>query len=252
MPTTTTTTPTTNTIQTQTQSNIPTTRLSHRHQPSNLSFSSASSSSSSTRPALPQILTNSASNAVNFSRSTAPTSRRVRSHWFTHFVLNWRRSSRSSKLLLGCSMTLVAIQVIASIAVLFISWEMYCDKPLRVFVTVYIVRLVLTAPINIYTHLAPRRNNGRPNSSVISPRTSARSELSEAYAMSERNRPLSFPPPIMPSTTNNHRQHHYPPFTPSSTQNQAANTSQQQLHQQQQIRQQFLMDENALKAWIDR
>ncbi|KAI8643679.1 hypothetical protein BD408DRAFT_145667 [Parasitella parasitica] len=213
------------------------TSLSHRHQPSNLSFSSASSSSSSTRPALPQILSNSASNAVNFSRSTAPTSRRVRSHWFTHFVLNWRRSSRQSKLLLGCSMTLVGMQIIASIAVLFYSWEMYCDKPLRVFVTVYILRLVLTAPITIYLHLAPRR---RPTSTIVSPRSSARAELSEAYAMSERNRPVSFPPPILPTSTNRNQ---YPAFlTPA---HQIPQPTAQRL-------QPDMLDDNLLKAWIDR
>lgn len=217
------------------------TSLNHRHQPSNLSFSSASSSSSSTRPALPQILSNSASNAVNFSRSTAPTSRRVRSHWFTHFVLNWRRSSRQSKLLLGCSMTLVGMQIIASMVVLLFSWEMYCDKPLRVFVTVYILRLVLTAPITIYLHLAPRR---RPISTIISPRSSARAELSEAYAMSERNRPVSFPPPILPTSTN---RNHYPAFlTPAQQTPQPSSTATHPLQAPD------MLDDNLLKAWIDR
>ncbi|CAO3668679.1 unnamed protein product [Rhizopus microsporus] len=200
-----------------------TTRLCHRHQPSSTSFSSASSSSSSTRPALPQILSNSASNAVNFTRSATSTSRRVRSHWFTHFVLNWRRSSRSSKLILGFSMTLVAIQVIASIFVLLASWEMYCDKPLRVFVSVYIVRLVITAPITIYLHLTPRRRSTRITSS---PRTSARSELSEAYALSERNRPVSVPPPV--TTNNNHR--HYPPFVAPAQYSLMADTTSQQMN----------------------
>lgn len=216
-----------------------TTRLSHRHQPSNLSFSSASSSSSSTRPALPQILSNSASNAVNFTRSTAPTSRRVRSHWFTHFVLNWRRSSRSSKLLLSLSMIFVAVQIIVSIAVLFFSWDMYCDKPLRVFVTVYLLRLVLMAPINIYLHLAPHR---RPiHGTIVSPRASARSELSEAYALSERNRPVSFPPPV--TTTNRHQ---YPAFiTPAVIQQQQPVLN----HTSPSIQP---LDENAVRAWIDR
>ncbi|KAG1054285.1 hypothetical protein G6F46_001650 [Rhizopus delemar] len=208
-----------------------TTRLSHRHQPSSTSFSSGSSSSS-TRPALPQILSNSASNAVNFTRSATSTSRRVRSHWFTHFVLNWRRSSRSSKLHLGFTMTLVAIQVIASLFVLLVSWEMYCDKPLRIFVSVYIVRLVVTAPINIYLHLAPRRRSMH----AVSPRTSARSELSEAYALSERNRPVSFPPPA--TTNNNH--HHYPAFVAPV---QHPTTLDSALHQ---------MDNNTFRLFIDR
>ncbi|KAI9278188.1 hypothetical protein BDA99DRAFT_491421 [Phascolomyces articulosus] len=135
-----------------------TSRLNHRHQPSTTSTtSSTSSSSSSTRPALQHILTNSPSNAVHLSRSTARTSRRVRSHWFSHFALNWRRSSRTSKLFLASSMTLMAVQVIASIIVLTFSWEMYCDKPLRVFITVYILRLTLACPLTVYLHLIPRR-----------------------------------------------------------------------------------------------
>lgn len=129
-------------------------------------------------------------------------------------------------------MTLVGIQIITSIAVLFVSWEMYCDKPLRLFVTVYIVRLVLTAPINIYTHLIPRR---RPTSTIVSPRTSVRSELSEAYAMSERNRPLSVPPPVIPT---NHRQH-YPAFITPVQQPTPTLAPQQ-------------FDENLLRLWIDR
>ncbi|KAI8380225.1 hypothetical protein BD560DRAFT_323838 [Blakeslea trispora] len=214
-----------------------TTRLSHRHQPSNLSFSSASSTSS-TRPALPQILTHSASNAVNFTRSATPTSRRVRSHWFTHFVLNWRRSSRQSKWLLGLSITFTAIQVVVSIAILFFSWEMYCDKPLRVFVTVYVLRLFLTAPISIYLHLAPHRRPTR-----ISPRTSVRSELSEAYAMSERNRPLSLPPPAMPTSTHRYQ---YPPFIAPAY---------QQSSEQHLVTSSYPLpfsDEDTVRAWIDR
>lgn len=91
---------------------MPPTVLSHRHQNSTTSStSSTSSSSSSARPALPRILTNSPSNAVHLSRSTARTSRRVRSNWFTHFALTWRRSSRYSKIVFGYSLTLLTVQV---------------------------------------------------------------------------------------------------------------------------------------------
>lgn len=89
----------------------PAARLNHRHQPSTTSTVSSSSSSSSSRPALQRILTNSPSNAVHLSRSAAPTSRRVRSHWFSHFAVHWRRSSRTSKLLFASTLALVAIQV---------------------------------------------------------------------------------------------------------------------------------------------
>ncbi|KAI7888387.1 uncharacterized protein EV154DRAFT_468952 [Mucor mucedo] len=141
-------------------------------------------------------------------------------------------------------MTLLIIQVMASITVLFISWEMYCDKPLRWFVTVYIVRLVLTAPIVIYTHLIPPR---RRSTVMISPRTSARSDLAEAYAMSERNRPLSVPPPALPTPTN-HR--HYQQQQQQQQQYPALMTPVQQppipaLHDDP-------FDENVLRQWIDR
>lgn len=90
---------------------MPPTNLSHRHLPSTTSTTSSSSSSSSNRPALPHVLTNSPSNAVHLSRSTARTSRRVRSHWFTHFALNWRRSSRYSKFVFAYSLVLLTLQV---------------------------------------------------------------------------------------------------------------------------------------------
>lgn len=48
-------------------------------------------------------------------------------------------------------------QVIATVVVLTFSWDMYCDKPLRVFLTVYILRVFLSAPLSVYLHLAPRR-----------------------------------------------------------------------------------------------
>jgi hypothetical protein len=133
-------------------------------------------------------------------------------------------------------MAFVAVQIIASIAVLFFSWDMYCDKPLRVFVTVYILRLVMMAPINIYLHLAPRR---RPTNTMnVSPRTSARAELSEAYALSERNRPVSFPPPV--TTTNRHQ---YPALITPAVAVQPPNQTPPPVQP---------LDENAVRAWIDR
>lgn len=118
---------------------------------------------------------------------------------------------------------------------------MYCDKPLRVFVTVYLLRQFLTAPITIYLHLAPRR---RPTSSIVSPRASVRSELSEAYALSER-RPVSFPPPVIPTSHRNQ----YPPFiTPVQQQHPQHQHNQQQSSYQQQD----AMDENLARSWIER
>ncbi|KAI8141591.1 hypothetical protein BJV82DRAFT_618356 [Fennellomyces sp. T-0311] len=185
-----------------------TTRLSHRHQPSTTSTTSSTSSSSSTRPALQRILTNSPSNAVHLSRSTARTSRRVRSHWFSHFALNWRRSSRSSKLFLASSMTFMAVQVIASIIVLTFSWEMYCDKPLRIFITVYLLRLILSCPLTVYLHLVPRRQQQlqQQQQQQSQPQRSAesRAEAGEMYPMTHITR---IPPALSSSASTSLPQH---------------------------------------------
>lgn len=136
-------------------------------------------------------------------------------------------------------MSFVVIQIIASIYVLFTSWEMYCDKPLRVFVAVYIVRLVLTTPLTIYTHLTPNR---RSTQSLVSndENSSSRLDLAEAYAMSERNRPVSFPPAVMPSTQHRQQQDYPPYITPAHQQpTPILNTPEQ-------------LDENAIRAWVDR
>jgi hypothetical protein len=126
--------------------------------------------------------------------------------------LNWRRSSPSSKLILGSNIALLAIQVIAGLAVLSVSWTSYCDKPLRIFVSVSIIRLALTAPITIYLHLAPRRRRSTNTNTT----QENRNELFEAYALSERNRPI-VPPPTVNNTTS-------PPTTMNNNNNTNTNT----------------------------
>ncbi|CAO3620554.1 unnamed protein product [Cunninghamella blakesleeana] len=63
---------------------------------------------------------------------------------------------------------------------------MYCDKPLRVFLTVYIARLAISSPLNIYLHLAPRRQRRRLENHA---------ERGENYAM----QPLNFQHQSIPS-----------------------------------------------------
>ncbi|CAO3588730.1 unnamed protein product [Absidia cylindrospora] len=223
---------------------MPTTNLSHRHRPSTTSTSSSSSSSSSsTRPALPRVLTNSPSNAVHLSRSTARTSRRVRSHWISHFALNWRRSSRYSKFVFAYSLTLLALQVLATVVVLCFSWNMYCDKPLRIFLTVYVLRLAVSSPLSIYLHLAPRRQRRRRRQDERAERGEnfVMTELQQAtinaqqqqqptlpipiptatHASSSTQNPITRPPPPVPPMV-------YPPPPPNS------------------------FSQSALMSWIDR
>ncbi|KAI8329149.1 hypothetical protein BC941DRAFT_443603 [Chlamydoabsidia padenii] len=55
---------------------------------------------------------------------------------------------------------------------------MYCDKPLRIFLTVHVLRLVISSPLSIYLHLAPRRQRRRR-------RQDERTEQEENFAMTE-------------------------------------------------------------------
>ncbi|KAI9008970.1 hypothetical protein CLU79DRAFT_775436 [Phycomyces nitens] len=136
--------------------------MSHRNP-----IHSIGSSITQSQPDLPRILTIAPSNAVHLSRSTTPTSRRVRSHWLAHFVSNWTQSSRSSKILFILSFVVFTLQVIVTAAVLAFYWDMYCDKPLRVFLVVYIIRLVVSSPFSIYLHIVPDQAQPiRPRSDI--------------------------------------------------------------------------------------
>lgn len=72
---------------------------------------------------------------------------------------------------------------------------MYCDKPLRIFLTVYILRLFLSCPLTVYLHLAPRRRQ-------ITNNLQSRAELGEVYPMTERPTTVVQPqrPPAPTST----------------------------------------------------
>ncbi|ORX44420.1 hypothetical protein DM01DRAFT_1312440 [Hesseltinella vesiculosa] len=67
---------------------------------------------------------------------------------------------------------------------------MYCDKPLRIFLTVHILRLVLSSPLAIYLHLSPRQQQ-RPA------RHDNNAERGESFAMTDLQsnnvQPLSIP-----------------------------------------------------------
>ncbi|CAB4399373.1 hypothetical protein RhiirA1_406311 [Rhizophagus irregularis] len=91
-------------------------------------------------------------------RATASNSRQVRQNWWGYIVENFRSISRTSKVLLILNLTMVLIQVVVTITVLVISRHQECDKPLRLFLILYIARVIVACPVNVYLYLNPREN----------------------------------------------------------------------------------------------
>ncbi|TPX31097.1 hypothetical protein SmJEL517_g05487 [Synchytrium microbalum] len=82
--------------------------------------------------------------------------RTVRRNWF-----NNSRISRLSKLMVLITTFMSATQLLSSIVVLALSAGDTCDQPLRLFISVYMVRVIFVYPLTIYQHLHPahRRQN---------------------------------------------------------------------------------------------
>ncbi|CAI2166883.1 9592_t:CDS:2 [Funneliformis geosporum] len=97
-------------------------------------------------------------------RATAAGSRQVRRNWLGYIADSFRSISRTSKMLLILNLIMVLIQVVVTIVVLVISRKQSCDKQyLRVFLILYIVRVIVACPVNVYLYLSPRdnRRNGQ-------------------------------------------------------------------------------------------
>ncbi|RIA91371.1 hypothetical protein C1645_767485 [Glomus cerebriforme] len=91
-------------------------------------------------------------------RATTANSRQVRRNWWGYIVENFRSISRTSKVLLILNLIMVLIQVVVTITVLVISRHQDCDKPLRLFLILYIARVIVACPVNVYLYLNPREN----------------------------------------------------------------------------------------------
>ncbi|CAG8623976.1 30501_t:CDS:2 [Racocetra persica] len=108
---------------------------------------------------------NSSSLATTSVRATAAGSRQVRRNWWGYIIESFRSISRTSKVLLIMSLVLVIIQVVVTITILVISAlrNRTCDRPLNVFLILYVIRVIVACPVNVYLHLNPRdhRRNGQ-------------------------------------------------------------------------------------------
>ncbi|KAG9304390.1 hypothetical protein G9A89_019952 [Geosiphon pyriformis] len=135
----------------------------------NVQNQTSSRSGGQTSAVISTVLSNAPTStlATTSVRVSAAGSRRVRQNWLSYIIENFRSASRTSKVLLILSLTMVLIQVVVTVAVLVTSRNMECDKPLRLFLELYIVRVLLACPVNVYLYLNPRENrltNGQTQS----------------------------------------------------------------------------------------
>ncbi|CAG8547039.1 8201_t:CDS:2 [Ambispora gerdemannii] len=139
-------------------------RNTSRNDNNNISSSSSrSTGGGQTSTVISTVLSNAPTStlATTSVRASAAGSRRVRWNWIGYLVENFRSASRTSKVLLILSLTMVLIQVIVTVTVLVTSRNQTCDKPLQLFLELYIVRVILACPVNVYLYLNPRENRIR-------------------------------------------------------------------------------------------
>ncbi|KAI9251750.1 hypothetical protein BDA99DRAFT_521098 [Phascolomyces articulosus] len=134
-------------------------------------------------------------------------------HRVRYFFLSgaWTRISRANRVLLISNLIITFAQLVSIITVLIISRNQYCDKPLDVFLIVYLVRSVVNSPLVLYHHIRSASSNNNNNNSqqlnsTISitnntSSTSARDAPSSSSTTSTSPSTQPPPPPAPPTTT---------------------------------------------------
>ncbi|KAI8074578.1 hypothetical protein BC940DRAFT_46317 [Gongronella butleri] len=82
----------------------------------------------------------------------------VRSNWLHYLRQAWRRISRTSRVVISSAFIIGLLQIIVTVAILIIGRYEVCDKPLDVYLMVFVARLGLSLPIMVYQHLRPGGN----------------------------------------------------------------------------------------------
>ncbi|KAJ9085962.1 hypothetical protein DSO57_1009012 [Entomophthora muscae] len=119
-------------------------------------------STNSPEPSIPQLLPTSPTEAHPIAADNISVhATQVRRNWATHLIRNYRSISRTSKLLLLISVSTSLIQILICVIVLSLYWHQTCDSQLRVYIIMYVVRLVISVPITVLYYLKPPRRNRR-------------------------------------------------------------------------------------------
>ncbi|KAK9687695.1 hypothetical protein K7432_014688 [Basidiobolus ranarum] len=91
----------------------------------------------------------------------------ARRNWLSYLFEYYRNASRTSKLMLLLSLISFIIQITSILAVLLVTQNEECDKPLRLYLIFYGARIFLSTPILVAYHLHPGRHNANDHSDIL-------------------------------------------------------------------------------------
>ncbi|KAI8579924.1 hypothetical protein K450DRAFT_239750 [Umbelopsis ramanniana AG] len=138
-------------------------------------------------------------------RSVNPTSRTVRWNWVNYLRSRWQHISSSSKVLLIITTAISIIQIAASVVAVAISGDGTCERPLKIFLIVYAIRVLLSFPFSMYQYLHPRRRRRtrrrRSNTANAPAETQAPTTVHPISPATEIDNSSSILPPTAPPTT---------------------------------------------------
>ncbi|KAG2219535.1 hypothetical protein INT45_003100 [Circinella minor] len=141
--------------------------------PTTITRSNTAASVASAESSVEAIRNNNRNNNTNNNNNDAARSIRVTdantdrpAHQTVRFFFlsgAWSRISQANRVLLVSNIFITFAQLVSIVTVLVISRNQYCDKPLNVFLIVYLIRSVLNSPLVLYHHLRSPNNNNNNN-----------------------------------------------------------------------------------------
>jgi len=146
---------------------------SGKQEPANHTETNAATTSTLSAAAAAAAASSSNSPATNAPSSASHSRRRNSARLRNNVRGNVRRMSRGSKIILFLALAFYLIQIVTIVVVLSISAGEDCDTPLRMFLVMYGIRVLLTIPLTTYNrlHYNPDANQmNRPRGEVAAER----------------------------------------------------------------------------------
>ncbi|ORZ19884.1 hypothetical protein BCR42DRAFT_410721 [Absidia repens] len=98
---------------------------------------------------------------------TRPSTATLRTNWIYFLRASWQRISRTSKVILGTTLLIGIAQIVITIVMLIVGKNEQCDRPLDIYLIVFLIRLSFSLPLLVYQHLRPLHSGeGNTNSTA--------------------------------------------------------------------------------------
>ncbi|KAL0095558.1 hypothetical protein F4703DRAFT_1825227 [Phycomyces blakesleeanus] len=128
----------------------------------------ATTSTSTTTSISTSISTSTSTSASVSAVSGRPEPHIVRIFWLSHILGVWQRVSRINQYLLILSITITIIEIVVSVVMLIVGQHETCDKPLDLFLIVFVVRAGVVWPFDVRQRIKSALNTQVENSEHVS------------------------------------------------------------------------------------